>query len=834
MTSPRAGLGKGTTLSTRHRETFGRRHGASVVRAGAVLLLLIGAPASRAARKAPVPPDFTQGAEPEAYHDYNLGATGARGWIFGKGTTAEARQILITQVADGSPADGVLQKGDVILGVNGRDFDSDARKSIARAITEAETAAGRGVLALVRWRSGQRRNVTVKLKVMGSYSGTSVASPKSKRIIEDGARHLAGSGLGGGVQGYVNALGLLATGEKRYLPIVKAHADKVRGPRSSMASWYNGYANLFLTEYYLATGDRSALAKIRELSSSLALGQNVLGLWGHGYAEADGTCSGYGALNQAGLVCAISLALAERCGVKTGAVTLAVKRSHRCFRWYIDKGSIPYGYHEPWGAHACNGKNGSVAIFLDLLGDSAGASFFSKMATAATARERDMGHTGSYFNTLWGPLGAARAGDEAAAAHLKELRWLFDLARRHDGGVIYQGNPGGQGGHKHGGWDCTGAQLLAYCTPRRKIYITGRGGSSAEQLTGARLREVAEAGKIDYAAKSRRELMKLLGSWSPVVRTKAAQALAGQGVGVGELTALLRGGDRCARYGACRALEAMGPRAREACEALIGVLHDEDVWLRCRAIRALGAIADPRAIPALLELAVREDPRNDPLQRVQNEVGLTLFYTGRALKIRTFIKTHEDELLAADRKLLIPALKVLLLNANGRSRSEVARFCEKLPWEDVRPLLPELLHGAKYMPPGCKMFSWYAVLSPYAVLCKHGVKQVLDEGVAEWMLLHNTGGAQHRWQENGLAGLKMFGKDAREYLPLLTRLEQHIKKVGEGYGRKYKVHQVIPPLIPPVRQALRSDKGHPSLKHIKVKVPDYSAVKGLKLPEEQR
>jgi hypothetical protein len=157
----------------------------------------------------------------------------------------------------------------------------------------------------------------------------------------------------------------------------------------------------------------------------------------------------------------------------------------------------------------------------------------------------------------------------------------------------------------------------------------------------------------------------------------------------------------------------------------------------------------------------------------------------------------------------------------------VARFCEKLPWEDVERLLPELMYCAKYMPPGCKMFSWNARLSPYAVLCRHGVKQVLDEGVAEWMLLHNTGGAQHKWQLNALNGLKLFGIDAREYLPLLTKLEEHIAEVGRGYGRKYEVHKVIPPMIPSVREALSSGKGHPDLKSIKTELLDYSAVRGL-------
>ena len=112
-------------------------------------------------------PDFTRGGKPEAYHDYNLGPTGARGWIYGKGTTAEARQILVTQVEKGSPADGILRAGDVILGVNGKRFDSDARRSIARAITEAEQTGNNGALAVVRWREGKRQDVTLKLEAMG-------------------------------------------------------------------------------------------------------------------------------------------------------------------------------------------------------------------------------------------------------------------------------------------------------------------------------------------------------------------------------------------------------------------------------------------------------------------------------------------------------------------------------------------------------------------------------------------------------------------------------------------------------------------------------------------
>ena len=67
-------------------------------------------------------PDFTQGGQiPEgATHDWNLGPTGARGWIYSnKMETSEARQIYVTKVDNGSPADGILLPGDVILGTWG-------------------------------------------------------------------------------------------------------------------------------------------------------------------------------------------------------------------------------------------------------------------------------------------------------------------------------------------------------------------------------------------------------------------------------------------------------------------------------------------------------------------------------------------------------------------------------------------------------------------------------------------------------------------------------------------------------------------------------------------
>ncbi|MCL4180383.1 MAG: acetylesterase, partial [Verrucomicrobia bacterium] len=111
-------------------------------------------------------PDFTKGdAIPTgAKHDWNLGSTGLRGWIFcDKMVTADARQIAITKVEKGSPADGILVVGDVLLGVGGKPFSYDPRTKFGKALTTAESEAGGGNLTVTRWRAGKVEEVVVKL-----------------------------------------------------------------------------------------------------------------------------------------------------------------------------------------------------------------------------------------------------------------------------------------------------------------------------------------------------------------------------------------------------------------------------------------------------------------------------------------------------------------------------------------------------------------------------------------------------------------------------------------------------------------------------------------------
>ncbi|MBK8978461.1 MAG: HEAT repeat domain-containing protein [Planctomycetes bacterium] len=760
---------------------------------------LVVVPVSAQRNKPPVP-DLTAGGQPDDKHDWNLGPTGARGWIWGwKLETTDARQILVTTVEPGSPADGVLQPGDVILGTGGVPFDRDARRQLGDAITRAEGRAGKGRLALSLWRDGDRRDVELRLPVLGDYGdGAPWQCEKSARILDRACEHIAGH-MKGDIDGMMNALALLATGRSEYVDEVRALARQIAagtgtlsltGRTSGMMSWIWGYRTLFLTEYHLATGDVTVLGAIRTYATKIAEGQSGVGTWGHGMAWPDlnegrlhGSLGGYGALNQAGLVCHLALVLARRCGVQGDEIDAAIERANRFAAFYVGKGAIPYGDHRPgWQVHDDNGKNSIAALIFDLQGRSEEARFFAKMTTASYA-ERERGHTGNYFSFLWGPLGVSRAGPAAAAAFLAEQRWYYDLARRHDGSFGYQGGAGMSGGeHKYADWDCTGAFVLACALPQRRLFITGRDARADRALTGAELTDVIEAGRgfdswdlgaAHYAGKSVDELRGLLRSWSPAVRHRAAQALAeAAGDHVPHLLELLGSTSLDARYGACQALAALGPRAAPAVAALTGTLGEDDVWLRIQAAYSLAAIGAPArsAVPTMLRLAVRDD-RDDPREFTQRYLAFCLFYPGGALDMRGLLARSLD---GVDRELLYPAIRRLLRNDDGRARGAVATVYQHLDLDEIAPLLPAIVQAIEVPSPSGVMFASGIRLAGLDLLATHRI--------AEGMQLCLQVTEIERWGkqdriERCLDILARYGGAAKAVLPelrqLATALEEH-------------------------------------------------------------
>lgn len=741
-------------------------------------------------------PDFTQGAKiPEdAKHDWNLGATGLRGWMYcDKMVTSDARQIAITKVAKGSPAYGILEVGDVILGVGGKPFSYDPRTEMGKALTAAESEAGSGELTLSRWRAGSSEEVVVKIPVLGTYSPTAPYDcPKSKRIFEQGCRELAKRMEDPSytrrldpIPRSLNALALLASGQESYLPLIQKEAQWASSFKDEgMATWYYGYVMMLLAEYKIATGDDSVMPGLKRLALEAANGQSAVGSWGHRFARPDGRLYGYGMMNSPGLPLTISMVMARQAGVEDPALDRAIELSVRLMRFYIHKGAIPYGDHHPWiETHEDNGKCGMASVLFNLIGESKGAEFFSRMSVAAHGPERDTGHTGNFFNILWSLPGISQSGPNATGAWMNEFGgWYFDLARRFDGSFLHQGPPENDR-DSYAGWDCTGSYLLAYAMPLKKLYLTGKKSDAVPKLDVATAESLIDDGRgwnnkdrnSFYDALSNEQLLERLGSWSPVVRERAAMALGRRkSVPVEPLIQMLDSPSLEARYGACQGLSQLRRRGMPAVAALQKTLAHDDLWLRIKAAEALAAIGKPamQTVPQLLELLAQVDLENDPRGMQQRYLSFALFerdgMLGRSLE-------------GVDREALYNAVRAGLKNQDGRARGSIGSVYRQLSLGEILPLLPAI-HEAIIQPaPSGEMFADGIRVEGLRLLAEHHI----EEGISALVLYtrdQNPWESQNRTPEL-MKILLSYGAHAKGVIPELTKIANYFEKEEEGFPR---------------------------------------------------
>ncbi len=416
---------------------------------------------------------------------YNLGPTGARGWVRDyKGGTLFwgeiGREILITRVEPGSPADGSLQVFDVLVGADGETFKPDARQCLGRAIARAQRADGR--LRLQRWRNGSISEVTLHLpRLVGDAQDAPMVADHSEALRMQFLEFLARSMHPDGFKMHasyasLNALFLLANGRPEHLDHVRRH---IRGIVDDMGdadddgvgpwNWVKGPNTTLLAEYFLATGDRSVLPALEQYLRWMRNSQAYDGGFGHG------EFGGYGHVALPGLFNAVGAVLARECGI-TGYDDM-IAGMQRFFSRAAGLGMMGYGGHSAGlnlrTIYGDNGKTGAAALFYNLLDDPQMSRTYANTACALAAYS-ESGHSGNFWSFSWGAVGATLGGEPNRKHFVQELDWYYALARTWDGGLTAQPWRAYMGAYARGGAElATGGMALWYARPLNSLRILG-------------------------------------------------------------------------------------------------------------------------------------------------------------------------------------------------------------------------------------------------------------------------------------------------------------------------------------------------------------------------
>lgn len=628
------------------------------------------------------------------HKERSLGPIGAHG-------VTSPKDIKIVKVLEGSPAHGKLKAGDIIVAAGGVAFDQQTRKQFAAAIDQSQTKRGGGKLTLTL-KGG--KTVDLQLEVLGDASGSApYKCAKTDAVITRAAHTMIASGRYGRFD--IGLLGLMATGEEKYIDVVKKrlHAADWAKPDIELSlekygrhAWGWGYWGIILSEYYLLTGDDYVLPAIEAYAVGLAKGRDAAGLWGHGIASYDrndgvahGRLPGYAVMNSSSLPCFISMLLAEKCGVKHPELTAAIKQIYGFYTDYIGKGTLPYGVHNPKTKdYNNNGMSGMAAIAFALKGDKQGATFFAKMSLAASYNI-ETGHTGHYFNQLWTGLGANVAGPKASQAFFDQTNWLHTLNRKWTGDFTYDCCAYPQGIYSYRGLSDTGSHLLNLCIGRGKLLITGRDSDQSFWLSEKEVAQAVELPTMDIKSKSDEQLLAYFGHEMPKVRLDAVWTLRARPHKLGDkILAMTKRGTHHQRDSAIGYYGYGCPDeiAKPAIDTLAAILRDtnEDTALRGAAAGALVWRKNDAFIyfEDMLRLLVEDRP-DDPRGIIDMHLG------GRLAVIST--DPYKDGLVK-DKDLFYAAIIKLLDHKRSDARQAGTKLIEQVPLEDFHYIADKIAH----------------------------------------------------------------------------------------------------------------------------------------------
>lgn len=698
---------------------------------------------------------------------YNLGPTGLRGWIYhwgdgkrawspgidGSMTDVKPYQVLVVAIGTNTPASSVLQIDDVLLGVNTGSnnipvplFTNDTRRAIGTAIGEAE--AGDGWMNFKIFRGGAKKDVSIRLNIRGkAYSATAPYDcPKSSLILSNAVALLGTINLMGVDYSRcqsLDALALLASGNTNYLPKIQTFARSIRTGPVEGGTWGYAYNGIFLSEYYLKTGDTNVLPVLSGLMKLCALTdrygtichgpgampKEMLGkpledayldaLMNNGVGgEPGGVSGGYGPVNQVALTANLAMVMGKKCLLHAGwsmhpAVEAAITRGKNFFGWHVQKGEIQYGEHNPWGSasHGDNGKHGQAAVLSSMLGDQPAAVEYWTRLTLAGYLAREYGHTGQGFSYLWTGLGANMGGAKAMAAYVSKIRWHLDLSRRSDGSFAYDGAEQFGPSRAADYWTSTSyygfgplaAYILTYATPLKQVYLTGRDLPASNVLSADKVANAIGSAMAltNVFLMTTNQLVDALDEFDPDVRLWAAKELGRRpGVDMASITNLLGSTNPWLRASACQVLGTL--KDTNSLPALGQCLSDPDVSVRAHAglaLKRFNHLASP-LIPTMLQayVANAHDPYGidweDPWECANGILAEVLFGGW----IMTMTQGHDGLVpytAKADRNLLIPMMRLALKHPDSLPRGSAAGFASQhFTFDDIKAVIPDLMECA--------------------------------------------------------------------------------------------------------------------------------------------
>jgi hypothetical protein len=482
-------------------------------------------------------------------------------------------QLLIEQIEKGSPADGILEVGDVILGADGTgastvpQFESKEWPMIpiADAINEAE-ARNPALLKLLVWRpknrpkpaatkqvagkvptldeiealgagaskdddekpkdkgaprefsAGTLETVTIKLEYLGRYSDTApYTCEKSKNILRKGIKALYEANKPD--KAGLSMLCLLAADDPtnpdtdKYQARAKEWAHQIEfggGP------WLSGPKLIALSEYYMKTKDESIFPLLVKQAEYHARGVSWFGTTGHKWADKrpdgspQGPMTGYGPIGACGVQGLAGLSLARRAGVKSPLVEAANKAQRIFFGHYAFRGRPSYGeFFYGIGGDAAGDNNAKCAMTALALGMEENQEAKAKYFTTLSTLSPASDRTYAHGGSFFGQVWNPIG---AAQGGVKAASLHFKANRWHlDLKRLWNYSRIYDGsGNDYKDYSWDATGLLFYALPLKQLYVTGRGQKESLTFSDSEFEKILAARDFAASKASNEELMAAL------------------------------------------------------------------------------------------------------------------------------------------------------------------------------------------------------------------------------------------------------------------------------------------------------------------------------------